>query len=340
MSTVGVIVNPHAGKDIRRLVSAASHTSDAAKIGILRRVIAGAAEAGAERILVSSDSHRLADRAATGLDAPVEPVESPMTGSHLDTVATAQSMWKRQAGAVVVLGGDGTCRDVATGWPDVPLIAISTGTNNVFPSSVDGTSAGVAAGLVASGAVTIATVSTPSKRVALHIDDPAAAVAADECALVEAALIETSFVGAKAVSDPSTIRWVLACVADPTSTGLASIAGRMHPVGQRDDGGVLIRLGAGGRRVRVPLTPGTFATLDVASVEPIEAASPVELPGGGVLAYDGERTAPVSRGATITASIDRSGPRLIDVGATLRRAAADRLFDPRPIDPGKDTDGD
>ena len=34
MSTVGVIVNPVAGKDIRRLVTSASHTSDSAKIGI------------------------------------------------------------------------------------------------------------------------------------------------------------------------------------------------------------------------------------------------------------------------------------------------------------------
>lgn len=335
MSTVGIVVNPHAGKDIRRLVSAASHTSDSVKIGILRRVIAGAAEAGAERILVSSDSHRLAARAANGLDAPVEPVESPMTGSHHDTVATAQSMWKDQAGAVVVLGGDGTCRDVATGWPDAPLIAISTGTNNVFPSTVDGTSAGVAAGLVASGAVPVGTVASASKRVSLHIDDPAVDSAADECSLVEAALIDTSFVGARAVNDPSTIRWVLACIADPASTGLASIAGRIHPVDRRDAGGVLIRLGPGGRRVRVPLTPGTFTTLDVSSVEPVDLSSAVEFPGGGVLAYDGERTTPVSPDATITASIDRSGPRLIDVGATLRRAADDHLFDP-----GKDPHGD
>ena len=42
VSTVGVIVNPIAGKDIRRLVSAASHTSDSVKIGIVRRVVIAA----------------------------------------------------------------------------------------------------------------------------------------------------------------------------------------------------------------------------------------------------------------------------------------------------------
>ena len=81
-------------------------------------------------------------------------------------------MWKAQVGAVVVLGGDGTCRDVAIGWPDAPLIAISTGTNNVFPSTVDGTTAGVAAGLVATGAVPVDTVGRQAKRVSLAIDDP------------------------------------------------------------------------------------------------------------------------------------------------------------------------
>ena len=40
--------------------------------------------------------------------------------------------------------------------PDAPLIAISTGTNNVFPTALDGTTAGVAAALVATGSIDIA----------------------------------------------------------------------------------------------------------------------------------------------------------------------------------------
>ncbi len=153
VSAVGIIVNPHAGKDIRRLTSASGQTSDAVKIGIMRRVAAGAIEMGVDRVILSTDTHHLAERAVAGLDGDIEFVDAPLTGSHFDTVAAAQAMWKSQVGAVVVLGGDGTCRDVATGWPDAPLIAISTGTNNVFPSTVDGTTAGVAAALVASGAV-------------------------------------------------------------------------------------------------------------------------------------------------------------------------------------------
>ena len=336
VSTVGVIVNPHAGKDIRRLVSAAGQTSDAVKIGIVRRAVVGALEQGAERILLSSDSHRLGERAVEGVDGRIEFVEGPSTGSHLDTVAAARSMWKEDAGAVVALGGDGTCRDVAVGWPDAPLIPISTGTNNVFPFALDGTTAGVAAALVATDTIGIAEISHHAKRIALHVDEPGRVH--DDIALVEAALIDTAFVGARAVSDPSAIRWVVAAVAEPASTGVASIAGRVHPVGRRDGGGVLIRLGPGGRRVRVPLAPGTFATVDVRSVEPLAPGETIDLPGGGVLAYDGERTTPVGEGSTITVSVETSGPRIIDVGAVLTRAARSRLFDVHPR--RKDVHGD
>lgn len=351
VSGVGIIVNPHAGKDIRRLTSASGQTSDAVKIGIIRRAAAGAIEMGAGRVLLSTDTHHLAERAVAGLHGVIEFVESPLTGSHLDTVAAARAMWKAGVGAVVVLGGDGTCRDVATGWPDAPLIAISTGTNNVFPSTVDGTIAGVAAALVASDAVPVGLVGRQAKRVALAVDDPARPGVVHDHALVEAALIDTAFVGAKAVGDPTTIRWVVACIANPASTGLASIAGRVHPVDRHEPGGVLIRLGPGGRRVRVPLAPGTFATLEVAAVVPLVTSASIELPGGGVLAYDGERTSPVSSDARITVSIEPSGPRLLDVDLTLSIAARERRFDapfdgcggpdgPDGTPPRKDTHGD
>ena len=341
-ATVGIIVNPHAGKDIRRLVSAAGQTSDAVKISILRRVAAGAIEQGAERILMSTDTHHLAERAAEGLDGPIEFLESPQTGSFLDTNAAARSMWKAEAGAVVALGGDGTCRDVATGWPEAPLIAISTGTNNVFPTAVDGTTAGVAASLVASGAVEGTSVTAAAKRVSIRIDDPNRDTVLHEDALVEAALVDTAFVGARAVSDPATIQWVVACIASPASTGLASIAGRVHPIERNGPGGVLLRLGPGGRRIRVPLSPGTFSTLEVASVEPLTEGQHVELVGGGVLAYDGERSTPVSARTTVTASVERSGPHLIDVERTLHLAALNKRFDVRAADiaPRKDIHGD
>ena len=53
-SIVGIIVNPNAGKDIRRLVTPATHTSDVTKVGIVRRAIVAAFESGA-----STNEHRV-----------------------------------------------------------------------------------------------------------------------------------------------------------------------------------------------------------------------------------------------------------------------------------------
>ncbi len=332
MSAVGIIVNPHAGKDIRRLVSNAGHTSDAVKIGILRRAIAAADDAGVGRILVADDAGGLGRRALgtlSELRADAVEVEGPRTGSHLDTVTAAESMWKQDVGALIVLGGDGTCRDVATGWPDAPLIAISTGTNNVYPSPIDGTSAGTAAALVAGGAVPVDEVSRHSKRLLVRVTHPSFGEI-EECALVEVAAIRTPFVGARAVTDPTQVDWVVAAIAEPATTGLSSIAGRIHPLDRETPGGVLIRLGADGRRVRVPLSPGTFDTLAVASVEPVASGATLQLNADGVLAYDGERTTRVPAGADLTVTLSPTGPRLVDVAGTLRRAAAERLFDAEP----------
>jgi predicted polyphosphate/ATP-dependent NAD kinase len=320
MGTVGVIVNPWAGKDVRRLHAAVGHTPDTVKAGIIRRVVIAAVECGTTRIVVGNDASGLAARAVTGL--PVELLDDGPTGSRLDTVHAAARMWKEQCGAVVVLGGDGTCRDAAAGWPDIPLVAISTGTNNVFPASVDGSSAGAAAAFVASGAVAIDDVAWRAKRIAARIDGEI-----DDIALVEVALIDAAFSGARAVTDAASVRAVVAAVATPASTGLSSIAGRLHPVDRREPGGVFVRAAEGGRGVRVPLVPGSFSTVEIAEVRPLAFGETVELRGPGMLAFDGERDRRLSADAIVTISIDDSGPLVIDVEATLIRGAHAHLFD-------------
>jgi hypothetical protein len=339
--TVGVIVNPVAGKDIRRLSSGASHTPDTTKMGIVRRVVAGAAESGAIHLLLADDPHRLAQRAVERLPLPdrtdVELLSDHVTGTRADTIGAAAEMRDRGVDVVVVLGGDGTCRDVATGWPDVPLIAISTGTNNVYPSPIDGTSAGVAAGLIASGAVDVGRVAQPTKRIVVHVvsgrrsgDD--GGEQADDIALVDLALIETAFVGARAVKEPESIKAVVAAIGAPSATGLSSIAGRTHPVDRNVRGAVAITMSHHGddtvsRRVRVPLTPGMFDTIELADVQPIDDGEPVTWTGPGVLAFDGERDLPIGPDSTVTVRVERTGPTLIDVFHTLAIAADHEIFD-------------
>ena len=59
------------------------------------------------------------------------------------------------------------------------------------------------------------------------------------------ALLTDRFVGARAVWDPHTLRELVACVAEPASVGLASIAGLTRPSPREVPGGVHVRTGEG-----------------------------------------------------------------------------------------------
>lgn len=328
--TVGVVVNPVAGKDIRRLVTAASHTSDVAKVGIVRRVVEAALDAGVARVVVAADTNGIGARAIDGI-AGASLLDVGARGDRTDSVAAARAFRELGAGVVVALGGDGTCRDVAIGWPQLPLVAVSTGTNNVYPRPVDGTSAGWAAGVVASGAVDLDAIAVDTKRVAVQITDSQNSEPVDDTALVELALIDADAVGARAVLDASRIRTIVAAVARPATTGLSSVAGRVHPLDDEADGGVVVDLdpepASDGRRVLVPLMPGRSVQLGVADVRRLDGGTPTTLRGPGVLAVDGERDRVLGPDATVLAWIERTGPRRIDVERTLAIAAEHRLFD-------------
>lgn len=329
MSQVGIIVNPHAGKDIRRLSTPATHTSDITKVGIVQRAMVAALEAGVDRIVVMPDAHRLGERAAQGLGDRIQLMDQQLSGSRWDTVIAARTMNLNNVGAVIALGGDGTARDVALGWPEIPLIAISTGTNNIFPTAVDGTSAGTAGALVAQNIVDLSVVAQPSKRIVVVIDDHNGTD--EDLALVDLAVISGQFTGTRAVQDPLSINEVFAAIATPVGSGLSGIAGRLHPVLRHEPGGVRVIMGPGGSQVRVPLAPGAFTTLHVAEVQCLADGQSITIPGGSILAFDGERDRVTSEQARITVRIDWLGPRLIDVEETLVQAARRGLF----IKPGK-----
>jgi len=146
---VGIIANPASGKDIRRLVAHGSVFDNDEKASIVRRVLLGLEATGVERVWIMPDSFGIGRKALDGvrlrLDASV--LEMPHRFTHDDSTRAAALMLEAGAGCIVTLGGDGTNRAVVKGCSTIPLVAISTGTNNVFPTLVEGTLAGLAAGL-------------------------------------------------------------------------------------------------------------------------------------------------------------------------------------------------
>ena len=229
MSTVGIIANPAAGKDIRRLVAQGRVVSNQEKSNTLRRVFAGLVSVGVERVLVMPDMSGLS-RAAVAENKDriaVEYVDMRPADTQADSTRAAKAMTEAGAGCIVTLGGDGTNRVVARGCGDTPLAAISTGTNNVFPQMVEGTLAGIAAGAVASGAVPVEFATRRSKRLDVLIDGELA-----DIALVDAAVTTQIFVGARAVWDPASLVEMFLTRAEPASIGL--VIHRITPASHRN----------------------------------------------------------------------------------------------------------
>src|SRR3954465_10061300 len=161
--TVGVIANPASGRDIRRLVAGASGFGNADKAGMVFRLLAGLGATGVERVLMlpaadglSTTLHRQlhtrhtvrAFESAAPFPA-LEDLDVALDGTARDSEVAVERMLRAGVRAIVVLGGDGTHRVVAKACGDVPLCALSTGTNNAFPELRETTVAGMAVGAVA-----------------------------------------------------------------------------------------------------------------------------------------------------------------------------------------------
>lgn len=319
MATVGIVANPAAGTDVRRLVAPVTAMSDAAKVGIVRRAVIGAIEAGATSIRFVPDRTALVERALDGLDVDAAPVAIPVTDRAADSVAGAAALRGLGCAAVVVLGGDGTHRDVTRGWPDVPMVAISTGTNNVFPRMVEATVAGAAAGLVAAGRVALADISARAGRIVVHLPG-----GAEDVALVDAVVVADRFTASRAVWDPTSLRAALFAVAEPDAVGLSSIGGLTCPSRRGEPGGTFVRFGLG-TVLRAPIAPGLYAEVSVAEARPVALGEAVELDGPGALALDGEREHELDDGDVVTAAVTADGPFVIDPALALAAAGVVRV---------------
>jgi predicted polyphosphate/ATP-dependent NAD kinase len=66
LSRVGIIANPAAGKDIRRIVAQGRFVPNHEKVNILKRVLAGLDAVGVERVLFMPDTGALGSNALQG----------------------------------------------------------------------------------------------------------------------------------------------------------------------------------------------------------------------------------------------------------------------------------
>ena len=307
---VGLIANPVAGTDIRRLVGQASGVPMHEKVATVRRVLRGLASGGVETVFYMPDIAGLAQAAVAGESSlRCGPLPMRPMGTADDSTQAGRLLAEAGAAAIITLGGDGTNRAVAQGCGTVPLVPISTGTNNVFPTMIDGTIAGLAAGLFATGAVTRDAVCRQTKRV--EVVTPGG----EDFALIDAAVCLDHVTGARAVWDPRRVSAVVMARADPWAVGLSSIGGRLCGVSDDDPRGLYVELGRG-PLVTCVLAPGLVVEVPISGWRSLALDEEVSLDvGRGTIALDGERQ--LSGGGEVRARVTRAGPVVVDIRAVL-----------------------
>lgn len=331
MSLVGIIANPASGKDIRRVVSQATVVNNHEKVSIVQRLLLALYAGGAERVEIMPDHFGIGERALSGLRnhpgviAATSLIDMPIEHSAGDSLRAARHLRDAGAGCIVVLGGDGTCRAVAKGCGKVPLLPVSTGTNNVLPSFVEGTIAGSAAAYVAlHPEVNRGQFCQRHKTLLITVNGQLR-----DQALVEVTLVSTAFVGARAVWETEALRQIFVSRAQPINIGLSSIIGVVQPVEPTQPFGATARILPNSRKVRVPLAPGHIVPVGIGEITRMEPGVAYTVQGErpAVLALDGEREIPLHGGDQAEVTLDLEGPWLVDVERTQLAAVAGGAFE-------------
>jgi len=330
---VGIVANPASGRDVRRLVARASAFPVSEKCHMITRLLAALAATGVTRVLAMPDRGGITERLrrAIATQGPhdgwpqVEFVEMPIEDGPADTLRAVELMVAAGVAAIVVLGGDGTHRLAASACGETPIMALSTGTNNVFPEIREATIAGIATGLVATGRVDATRASRRNKVLRVEVDGQQT-----DLAVVDAAISNHRWIGSKALWHPELLSQLFVTFAESDALGLSSIAGLLCPVSRRAAHGLRIDLLPPERAavtLKAPIAPGLMASVGIAGVCEIRPSEPQSIhSGSGVIALDGEREIEFRPQQRVAIRLGLDGPLTIDTEEVMTQAARDGLL--------------
>ena len=313
MTSVGIIANPRAGKDIRRLVAHGSVLDTQEKVYIVRRAVLGIDGAGADEVVLFPDPANICNKALAGIGTPLRLttrfLEMSVYDEAADSTRAAHLMQEQGVACVIVIGGDGTSRVVAKGCETMPLVPLSTGTNNAFPRFLESTLAGLAAGYYAARQMSLADFTLPTKRLNIYKNGTF-----EDMALVDVAVCDYQFIGARALWEVHRLKELFLTQGRPTNIGMASIGGMVHPLHPQADGGLYVQLGENGRTIIAAIGPGLVAPIGIQHHEVMQqdARLPVRFTPS-VLALDGEREISVNAGDRWEIGWSWDGPRVLDI---------------------------
>jgi len=309
MNLVGLIANPLASKDVRRLVGLARVVDVEEKANIIARLLVGMTAGPPTRVLALRDSGGLVERAvrlARGRTPLVEFLPLEATATESDSRHAAEQLKEAGAALIVVVGGDGTIRAVTEGWPQATLVPVAAGTNNAISVVEEPTAVGMATALAAASQAGDAAVDHCSM---LSVDT---GTGRPHIAVVDVVGVRTHWIGARALWDAEDLVEAVVTNVRPTAVGMASVAAALGPL--PPGAARHIRFGKG-HRIRALLGPGLVADVEVAEHDIVPLGTRIELTAASrVVALDGERRLMRRDAASVEV---RPGPKLLSVRKAL-----------------------
>lgn len=328
MKSIGIIANPNSGKDIRRLYSYALTIGNNEKANLMERMILGAQDLGVEEILIMPDHYNMGSNIQTtlrdngDLKAKITVLDFKPMGNESDTIKATKMFQQHNVDCIIVLGGDGTSRLVASTKPSAPIIAVSTGTNNVYPRFYEGTIVGMAAAVVCAFGLNPEYV---SKDKIIEVYKNGEVI---DYALIDVAVTNQIFIGNRAIEKIQDIDELIVSRSHPASIGFSSIIGVQSISTPSDDFGFRTTIKSGNVKTLAPFTPGKMTSVQLE--EPIkmylDQMYVCKPHMKGSIALDGERAIQFSKDELIGFVIRRKGPTRVNVEAALEFGVKNKFF--------------
>lgn len=328
MKSIGIIANPSSGSDIRRLISFATAYDNSEKLNIVKRIILGAQAMGIDEIHIMQDSYHMGRKAIDSLKrrgmltCSCKLLDNPILGDMRDTLRATETLEELKVGAIVVLGGDGTSRAVAKAVKNIPILPISTGTNNVYPKMIEGTVAGMAAAITAISE-DISGFLVKDKRIEIIEDGEII-----DIALIDAVISSDKSQGAKAISDYSKMSHIYVTRAHPANIGFSSIVGTYRMIRASDAYGFMVGLGTDGRKVKAAVSAGVLHDFYIREEKVMENDNMNyhDIVERCAISLDGEKEILANPGRVLGFRITGNGPWRILPEKTLEIAQAKGYF--------------
>tara|TARA_Y100001958_G_scaffold136983_1_gene109184 strand:- start:18644 stop:19612 length:969 start_codon:yes stop_codon:yes gene_type:complete len=314
--TVGIIVNPNSGKDIRRLVSNAFVVPQQYKSNELIKLYEGLSTYGVNKVFVMPDfsdvSKRAREKYSNLIDTEI--LKTKNLDDESTTIESAKQMNNLSLDCVIIFGGDGTARLATNYINNTPILAISTGTNNLFPENIDGTIAGIAVGKFINSEKR-ESYCRRHKKLDIYFDKNYM-----DSALVDVVATDIPYVGAKAVWDMESVSEIFINKIRYSGIGFSSIGFSLIK-NLKSEEAIYIKISKNKNKSKIlksPIAPGKIEEIFIDNWKLFKEDEIIKIQTNkGTLALDGERRLEFNNLTKPFVKINKEGPLCLKIKEIL-----------------------